>query len=64
MGYYLHNVPGRLRLKSPFFKNRETHDNIKRCWPVSVELRLLISMLQPEAFLYIIIPPRSRLNTL
>jgi hypothetical protein len=30
MGYYLHNVPGRLRLKSPFFKNRETHDNIKK----------------------------------
>lgn len=30
MSYYLHNVPGRLRLKSPFFKNRETHDNIKK----------------------------------
>jgi copper chaperone CopZ len=28
--YYIHTVPGRLRLKSPFFKNVATHDDIKK----------------------------------
>jgi hypothetical protein len=30
VGYYIHAVPGRLRLKSPFFKNIDTHHNIKK----------------------------------
>lgn len=30
MEYYIHSVPGRLRLKSPFFKNVDTHHNIKK----------------------------------
>jgi hypothetical protein len=29
MNYYIHTTPGRLRLKNPLFKNRNTHDHIK-----------------------------------
>lgn len=28
--FYIHNVPGRLRLKSPFFRNTNIHDDIKK----------------------------------
>jgi copper chaperone CopZ len=30
MNYYIHTTPGRLRLKNPLFKNRNTHDHIKK----------------------------------
>jgi hypothetical protein len=30
MDCYYHNVPGRLRLKNPAFKNRNIHDNIRK----------------------------------
>ena len=30
MSYYIHNLPGRLRLKSPYFKNTATHDRVKK----------------------------------
>jgi copper chaperone CopZ len=30
MNYYMHTTPGRLRLKCPLFKNRNTHDHIKK----------------------------------
>ena len=29
MNYYIHTTPGRLRLKNPLFKNKNTHDHIK-----------------------------------
>jgi hypothetical protein len=30
MQYYVHNVPGRLRIKNPIFKNRNNHDTVKK----------------------------------
>jgi cation transport ATPase len=30
MNYYMHTTPGRLRLKNILFKNRNTHDHIKK----------------------------------
>lgn len=30
LSFYIHNVPGRLRLRSPFFKNTNIHDDIKK----------------------------------
>ncbi len=30
MNYYIHTTPGRLRLKNPLFKNKSTHDHIKK----------------------------------
>jgi hypothetical protein len=29
MNYYIHTTPGRLRLKNPLFKSKNTHDHIK-----------------------------------
>lgn len=29
MNYYIHTTPGRLRMKNPVFKNKNTHDHIK-----------------------------------
>ena len=30
MHCYVHNVPGRLRLKSPLFKNKTTHYDVQK----------------------------------
>ena len=30
MNHYVHNVPGRLRLKNPLFKNSEVHYDVQR----------------------------------
>ena len=29
MNYYIHTTPGRLRMRNPVFKNKNTHDHIK-----------------------------------
>jgi copper chaperone CopZ len=36
MSYYMHTTPGRLRLKNPLFKNRTTHDHIKKVLSVLI----------------------------
>jgi hypothetical protein len=30
MNYYIHTTPGRMRLKNPLFKNKNTHGHIKK----------------------------------